>query len=221
MSVARTSLPSSTRACRPARSASASRVHRPTSGGSGSWAWRPHSRSARRTGVRAWRSSRPWRARVARLSARRSMARTVRIRRMTELAEAYETVNVHRRAGAAIIELNRPDSMNAWNYQFGVDLKAAVELVAGDDTVRAVCVTGAGRGFSSGADLKDMGQRDTTPEGHPDVYTTLTERYHPIITGLRTMPKPVVAAVNGPAVGSGLSLALGADLVVAKRSAYF
>jgi 2-(1,2-epoxy-1,2-dihydrophenyl)acetyl-CoA isomerase len=111
--------------------------------------------------------------------------------------------------------------MNAWNYQFGTDLRAAVEAVAADDTVRAVCLTGAGRGFSSGADLKDMGDRETTPEGHPDVYSTLTQRYHPIITGLRTMPKPVIAAVNGPAVGIGLSLALAADIVVAKESAYF
>ena len=140
---------------------------------------------------------------------------------MTEPAHAFETVNVHRRAGAAIIELNRPEAMNAWNRQFGIDLLAAVELVAGDDSVRAVCVTGAGRGFSSGADLKDMGSREMTAEGHPDVRTTLTERYHPIIVGLRTMPKPVVAAVNGPAVGIGLSLALAADLVVAKESAYF
>jgi 2-(1,2-epoxy-1,2-dihydrophenyl)acetyl-CoA isomerase len=140
---------------------------------------------------------------------------------MTEEPQAYETVNVHRRGGAAILELNRPEVMNAWNYQFGIDLRAAVEQVAGDDSVRAVCVTGAGRGFSSGADLKDMGDRERTPEGHPDVRTTLTERYHPIITGLRTMPKPVVAAVNGPAVGIGLSLALAADLVVAKESAYF
>jgi 2-(1,2-epoxy-1,2-dihydrophenyl)acetyl-CoA isomerase len=140
---------------------------------------------------------------------------------MTELAETYETVNLHRRDGAAIIELNRPEAMNAWNYQFGVDLLAAVQAVAADDGVRAVCITGAGRGFSSGADLKDMGDRETTPEGHPDVYSTLTQRYHPIITGLRTMPKPVIAAVNGPAVGIGLSLALAADLIVAKESAYF
>jgi 2-(1,2-epoxy-1,2-dihydrophenyl)acetyl-CoA isomerase len=140
---------------------------------------------------------------------------------MTELAQAYETVNVHRRGGAAIIELNRPETMNAWNYQFGVDLRAAVDQVAADDEVRAVCVTGAGRGFSSGADLKDMADRERTPEGHPDVHTTLTQRYHPIIMGLRTMPKPVVAAVNGPAVGIGLSLALASDLIVAKESAYF
>ncbi|MEJ7784725.1 MAG: enoyl-CoA hydratase-related protein [Solirubrobacteraceae bacterium] len=140
---------------------------------------------------------------------------------MTELPRTFETVNIHRRGGAAVIELNRPEAMNAWNYEFGVDLLAAVEQVAGDDDVRAVCITGAGRGFSSGADLKDMADRETTPEGHPDVYATLTQRYHPIITGLRTMEKPVVAAVNGPAVGIGLSLALAADLVVAKESAYF
>jgi 2-(1,2-epoxy-1,2-dihydrophenyl)acetyl-CoA isomerase len=133
-----------------------------------------------------------------------------------------ETVNVERRGGAAIIELNRPEVMNAWNRQFGYDLRAAIEEVAADDEVRAVCITGAGRGFSSGADLKDMGNNDDrTPEGHPDVRTTLTERYHPIITGIRTMPKPVVAAVNGPAVGIGLSLALAADIVIAKESAYF
>ncbi len=133
----------------------------------------------------------------------------------------YETVNVHRRGGAATIELNRPDRLNAWNGQFGKDLRAAVEEVAGDESVRAVCLTGAGRGFSSGADLKDMGEDDPRDEnGRPDVYTVLTERYHPIITGIREMPKPVVAAVNGPAVGIGCSLALAADLIVAKRSAY-
>jgi 2-(1,2-epoxy-1,2-dihydrophenyl)acetyl-CoA isomerase len=145
-----------------------------------------------------------------------------KIRPMTDPAVAYETVNVHRRGGAAVIELNRPERMNAWNRQFGLDLLAAVEQVAGDDEVRAVCITGAGRGFSSGADLTDMGSNDDrTPEGHPDVRSTLTQRYHPIITALRTMPKPVIAAVNGPAVGIGLSLALAADLVVAKESAYF
>src|SRR4051794_20903401 len=134
---------------------------------------------------------------------------------------AYETITVHRRGHAATIELNRPETMNAWNGQFGRDLLAAVQEVAGDDDVRAVCITGAGRGFSSGADLRDLSQDDVTENGRPDVHKALTERYHPIITGVRTMPKPVVAAVNGPAVGIGLSLALAADLVVAKESAYF
>jgi 2-(1,2-epoxy-1,2-dihydrophenyl)acetyl-CoA isomerase len=138
-----------------------------------------------------------------------------------EIAHEYETVNVLRKGGAAKIELNRPDTMNAWNRQFGVDLLAAVEAAAADDDVRAVLITGSGRGFSSGADLKEMGANDDrTPEGHPNVRKTLTERYHPIITCIRTMPKPVVAGVNGPAVGIGLSLALASDLIVAKESAY-
>jgi 2-(1,2-epoxy-1,2-dihydrophenyl)acetyl-CoA isomerase len=139
-----------------------------------------------------------------------------------ELRHAYDTVSLLQRGGALKIELNRPDSMNAWNRQFGLDLLDAVRTAAGDDTVRAVMVTGAGRGFSSGADLKELtAEEDRTPEGLPDVYKVLTERYHPIITGLREMPKPVLAAVNGPAVGIGLSLALAADLVIAAESAYF
>jgi 2-(1,2-epoxy-1,2-dihydrophenyl)acetyl-CoA isomerase len=136
---------------------------------------------------------------------------------MSELA----TINVHRRGAAATIELSRPESMNAWNKQFGLDLLAAVQEVAEDDAVRAVCITGAGRGFSSGADLKDLNDEELTDAGRPDVHKALAERYHPIIATVRTMPKPVIAAVNGPAVGIGLSLALAADLVVAKQSAYF
>jgi 2-(1,2-epoxy-1,2-dihydrophenyl)acetyl-CoA isomerase len=139
-----------------------------------------------------------------------------------ELGTAYETVNVHRAGGAAKIELNRPDALNAWNRQFGIDLLEAVRAVAQDDAVRAVMITGAGRGFSSGADLKDLsGREERTADGHPNVRKVLTERYHPIISLIRTMPKPVLAAVNGPAVGIGLSLALAADLIVAKESAYF
>ncbi len=124
--------------------------------------------------------------------------------------------------GLATIELNRPDALNAWNQDLGEELLAAVRSVESDDGVRAVLVRGAGRAFSSGADLKDMGTgRQLTPEGHVDVRTTLMERYHPIITGIRHMPKPVVAAVHGPAVGIGLSLALSCDLIIAAESAYF
>src|SRR4051795_9161165 len=142
--------------------------------------------------------------------------------RNSEPAHQYDTVNILRKGGAAKVELNRPETMNAWNRQFGVDLLAAIEAAAADDEGRAVMITGAGRGFSSGADLKEMGSNDdVTPEGRPDVRKTLTERYHPIITTIRRMPKPVVAAVNGPAVGIGLSLALASDLIVAKESAYF
>jgi 2-(1,2-epoxy-1,2-dihydrophenyl)acetyl-CoA isomerase len=136
-----------------------------------------------------------------------------------ELARGYETVNLRRSGGAAKIELNRPGSLNAWNRQLGLDLLAAVRAASQDPGVRAVLITGAGRAFSSGADLKaDVEQ---TPAGDRDVYRVLTERYHPIVAGIREMPKPVIAAVNGAAVGIGLSLALACDLVVAAESAYF
>jgi 2-(1,2-epoxy-1,2-dihydrophenyl)acetyl-CoA isomerase len=130
-----------------------------------------------------------------------------------------DTVTLDRRGAELRIVLDRPDVMNAWDKQLGIDLLAAVNEAAQDDSVRAVVVTGAGRAFSSGADLK--AGFDATPEGHPDVGTALRERYHPIIAGLRRMPKPVLAAVNGPAVGIGCSLALCADLIVARESAYF
>ena len=132
----------------------------------------------------------------------------------------YETVELERRGGAAIIRLNRPDALNAWNHQLGIELLDAVRSVAADDDVRAVCVTGSGRAFSSGADLRDITSRGLTPDGHLDVYTTLTTVYHPILTTLRRMPKPVIAAVNGPAVGIGCSLALVCDLIIAAESAY-
>jgi 2-(1,2-epoxy-1,2-dihydrophenyl)acetyl-CoA isomerase len=140
---------------------------------------------------------------------------------MSEPNMQLETVNVHVSDGVATIELNRPDALNAWNAQFGIDLLAAARGVGEDDAVRAVIVTGAGRGFSSGADLKDVSGGKTTPNGRPDVYSVLTERYHPIMRVIREMPKPVIAAVNGPAVGIGCSLALCCDLILAAESSYF
>jgi 2-(1,2-epoxy-1,2-dihydrophenyl)acetyl-CoA isomerase len=135
---------------------------------------------------------------------------------------AYETVDVRLAGGTATIELNRPEALNAWNRQLGVDLLAAVERVGADPDARAVVIRGAGRAFSSGADLRDIsGGEDRAPDGRPDVRRILTDRYHPIINGVRGMDKPVVAAVHGPAVGIGLSLALACDLVLAAESAYF
>lgn len=133
-----------------------------------------------------------------------------------ELDKDLDAVRVYRRGPAAKLELNRPDSLNAWNQALGVALRDTVRELATDDSVRAVLITGAGRGFSSGADLRERASADRT-----DIYTILTERYHPIITGIRSMPKPVVAAVNGVAAGIGLSLALSCDLVVSAQSAYF
>jgi 2-(1,2-epoxy-1,2-dihydrophenyl)acetyl-CoA isomerase len=132
---------------------------------------------------------------------------------------SHETIDLTTEGPAARILLNRPEALNAWNEQFGLDLLDGVRRVAEDDSLRALMITGAGRGFSSGADLKE--QRGATDGGMPDLSARLREVYHPIITGLREMPKPVVAAVNGPAVGIGCSLALAADLTVAAESAYF
>ncbi len=140
---------------------------------------------------------------------------------MSEPDMQLETVNLRLADGVATVELNRPEALNAWNKELGLDLLAVLRRVAEDDAVRAVLVTGAGRAFSSGADLKDAGGGDFTPDGRPDVYKVLTERYHPIMHAIRELPKPVVASVNGPAVGIGCSLALCCDLIVAAESAYF
>ena len=129
-----------------------------------------------------------------------------------------ETIELEVSGGAARVVLNRPDSLNSWNEQFGRDLLEVVEEVAGDDAVRAVMITGAGRAFSSGADLKEQRSGD---DGLPDLSRRLKEIYHPVLLGIREMPKPVIAAVNGPAVGIGCSLALDCDLVLAAESAYF
>ena len=132
-----------------------------------------------------------------------------------ELAHRYDTVDLYRRGTAAKVELNRPERMNAWDARLARDLLAALTGVAEDPGVRAVMLTGAGRAFSSGADLKE------SESGPRDLYSVLTERYHPLIRGVREMPKPVVAVVNGAAAGIGLSLALACDLVMAGESAYF
>jgi 2-(1,2-epoxy-1,2-dihydrophenyl)acetyl-CoA isomerase len=132
---------------------------------------------------------------------------------------SYDTVTWERSGGVGRVTLNRPDSLNAWTAQLGRDLKQAITVDAADPSIRAVLVTGAGRGFSSGADLK--AGFDAADDGLPDIRRELDELYHPIIAGVRRLEKPVVAAVNGPAVGIGASLAFACDLVLAAESAFF
>src|SRR5919197_1370089 len=122
--------------------------------------------------------------------------------------------------GVGRVTLNRPESLNAWTDEFGRELKQVIEGDAADQSVRAVLITGAGRGFSSGADLKS-GFDPHPDDGMPDIRKELGELYHPIIAGVRRLEKPVVAAVNGPAVGIGASLAFACDLVLAAESAFF
>jgi 2-(1,2-epoxy-1,2-dihydrophenyl)acetyl-CoA isomerase len=141
-------------------------------------------------------------------------------------AAEYKTISCTRSGAAATITLNRPERMNAWSDAMSQELLSALREVSADPAMRAVMLTGAGRAFCSGADLKDAmsrgeaGGRDGDRPA-PDLAATLNDWYHPIVTSIREMPKPVVSAVNGVAAGAGLSLALAADLVVAAESAYF
>jgi 2-(1,2-epoxy-1,2-dihydrophenyl)acetyl-CoA isomerase len=131
-----------------------------------------------------------------------------------------ETVKLEIASGVARIVLNRPEALNAWTPQLGEDMLSALNQAAEDPQVRAVVFTGEGRAFSSGADLK-AGAGELGANGKPDVRSRLQTIYHPLIVAVRTVPKPVIASVNGPAVGVGCSLALAADLIVAAESAYF
>jgi 2-(1,2-epoxy-1,2-dihydrophenyl)acetyl-CoA isomerase len=138
-----------------------------------------------------------------------------------EPARRYETVDLYRTGAAAKIVLNRPERMNAWSNAVSRDLLAVLRDVAADEAVRAVMLTGAGKAFCSGADLKEGAESAGANDGALDTDGILVRWYHPIVTTIREMPKPVISAVNGPAAGAGLSLALAGDLVVARQSAYF
>ena len=130
-----------------------------------------------------------------------------------------ETVNVTVSEGLATIELSRPEALNAWIPALGEELHAAISGAAGNGSVRALMITGAGRAFSSGADLKQ--ERKLNADGVPDLSTLLRDLYGPVMLAIQDAPKPVVAAVNGPAAGIGAALAFACDLIVAAESAYF
>jgi 2-(1,2-epoxy-1,2-dihydrophenyl)acetyl-CoA isomerase len=115
----------------------------------------------------------------------------------------------------ATITLNRPDVLNALNTALMLALREAVTAASDDAAVRAVIVTGAGRGFSAGADLA------SSSGGTGNAGTTLRERYHPVILAMRAMPKPIISAVNGVAAGAGMSIAMAGDIILAGRSASF
>src|SRR3954470_20949465 len=129
------------------------------------------------------------------------------------------TVQVQRRGAVATIVLDRPKAMNALNAELRDDLLKALQEAGEDGEVRAVVITGSGRAFSSGADLR-AGFETTTPEGHADLQSSL-RKIHPILKTIREMPKPVVASVNGAAAGVGCSVALACDLIIAAESSYF
>lgn len=138
----------------------------------------------------------------------------------TAQASSGTDVLLQRDGHVAWIRLNRPQHLNAVTAVTGRALVAAVREASADPSVRAIVLTGEGRGFCAGADLSAPPER-ALPSGRPDLEWVLREIYGPLILALRAAPKPVVAAVNGPAVGVGFSIALACDLVLASERASF
>ena len=133
--------------------------------------------------------------------------------------EVEQHVNLHIHDGVGLIQLNRPEKMNAIGALTRKQLGEAIKQAERDETVRVVVLTGSGRAFCSGADVTEMAQDGAmrTPE---DVGNVLRTEYMPMLTRLRTMPKPTIAAMNGPAVGIGASFALACDIRIATPEAY-
>src|SRR3982075_4278114 len=136
---------------------------------------------------------------------------------MATTVEQHVTLQVH--DGGGLIRLNRPEKMNAIGMLTRQQLGEAIKQAERDDAIRVVVLTGSGRAFCSGADVTEMAQGGglRTPE---DVGNVLRNEYMPMLTRLRTMPKPVIAAMNGPAVGIGASYALACDIRIATAEAY-
>jgi 2-(1,2-epoxy-1,2-dihydrophenyl)acetyl-CoA isomerase len=135
------------------------------------------------------------------------------------MSSAYQHILYDVTGGVATVTLNRPERLNSFNSAMHLELRDALSRAAADDAVRALVLTGAGRGFCAGQDLNDRAARpDAEP---PDLGASIERYYTPLVTSLRELPKPVIAAVNGVAAGAGANIALACDVVVAARSASF
>ncbi|HZH70716.1 MAG TPA: enoyl-CoA hydratase-related protein [Flavobacteriaceae bacterium] len=117
----------------------------------------------------------------------------------------------------AIITLNRPEVFNSFNREMALVLQNALDDCAANPKVRAILLTGSGKAFCAGQDLKEV----TSHELNPGFKAILEEHYNPIISRIRTIEKPIVAAVNGVAAGAGANIALACDVVVASEAASF
>lgn len=122
-------------------------------------------------------------------------------------------------AGVAVLTLNRPNSLNSFNAQMHDEMRAALSQVRKDAQVRALVITGSGRGFCAGQDLSDRNVAADTAA--PDLGESIEKRYNPLLRSLRDLPLPVICAVNGVAAGAGANIALACDITLAARSASF
>lgn len=130
----------------------------------------------------------------------------------------YEFITVERLGGVEKLTLNRPDVLNSFTLAMSRELRDALAAARGDNSVRAILLTGAGRGFCAGQDLSDVPE---AVEGKLDLGATVRQTYNPLIDLLRKIEKPIVCAVNGVAAGAGANLALACDIVIASEAASF
>lgn len=130
----------------------------------------------------------------------------------------YEFIRTSKGGAVAHIELNRPEALNSWTPAFAAELLDALRAASADETARAILISGAGRAFSAGADVKST--REFLPNGEPDLSSRLRDVYNPCVLAVREAPKPVVGCLHGAAAGLGASLILACDLVVAAESSF-
>lgn len=130
------------------------------------------------------------------------------------MQDAFETVTVEYHGPVALVSLNRPDSLNAFNADLRRDILAAAEAVNREDEVRVVVLTGVGRAFSAGADLAEVQSDNFDVEGQ------LNQEYKPALMAIMEAPKPWISAVNGAAAGIGSAFAMVCDLTVMAENAY-
>jgi len=119
--------------------------------------------------------------------------------------------------GIAKVTLNRPESFNSFNREMALRLQDTLDSCETNNDVRAIVLTGSGKAFCAGQDLKEV----TSPELNPGFRKILEEHYNPIVKRIRSIEKPIIAAINGVAAGAGANLALACDIVVASETASF
>ena len=132
---------------------------------------------------------------------------------------ANETVLLSQQGSVATLTLNRPECLNALNESLCAGLKDKLDAVSRDPSVRAVVITGAGSGFCSGGDIKMLAE--LRKSHHSVAFRDFLEAGHRLVRDIRSLPMPVVASINGPAVGGGMNLALSCDLRIASDRAIF